>query len=192
VAGAAAVFESWDDSPNAFRAWLKGRGWHPSELRQCRALDEILAEDWPHELEQMASTASVRHAIYRDKVAGNGPIHPTWLASFSNVAVVTTVTSDESSWDPVTRVASVPLYRAQARREHDVLHELAHATLFPRDDHLSVQRLTVLLAVDRPAYQAAILSRGVVGGVIRLVHTNSHLPPFVVAASALFWGRLDR
>lgn len=152
----------------------------------------MLAEDWPHELDNLASTARVLHAIYRSKVAGTGPIRPTWLASFSNVAVVPTVSSDESSWDSLTRVASVPLYRALPRREYDVLHELSHATLYPSDDHPSVQRLTALLAVDRPTYQAVILSRGLVGGVTRLVHTHSHLPPFAVAASALFWGRFRR
>lgn len=140
----------------------------------------------------MASTATVLHAIYRANVAGNAPIRPSWLASFSNVAVVPTVSADESSWDPLTRVASIPLYRSSLRREHDVLHELSHATLFPADDHPSVQRLAALLAVDRPTYQATISSRGLVAGVVRLVHTHSHLPPFVVAASALFWGRLDR
>lgn len=191
VAGAAAVFEPWDDSPDDFKAWLTSRGWLPSEHRQRRALDELLGGDWVHDLQSLASSASVLHTIYRENVLGDDPVVPKWLAAFANVAVVPTLSADESSWDPHTRAASIPLHRPSARREHDILHELAHATLFPNDDHPSVQRLAALLAVDRPTYQATVARHGPGAGLIRLVHAQTHLPAFVVAASGMLWGRIE-
>jgi hypothetical protein len=192
VAGAIAVFEPWDESPSEFLAWLRARGWLPSEFQQRRAIDELLNGEWRHELVELASRATVLHALYRRGVAGEEPIRPRWLAMFAGVAVVATVSQDESSWDPTTRAASIPTRRSAARAEWDTLHETAHAVLFPADDHPSVQRLAALLAVDRATYQATVSRRGPGGAVVRLANTHDHLPPFVVAASCLFWGRLDQ
>lgn len=164
-------------------------GWHPEHPRARRALDDLLDGEWPRELLELASTASVWHALYRGGVKGNAPIKARWLATFANVGVVVTVSEDEPSWDPLTRAASIPSSRSAAQIERDTFHEVAHSILYPVDDHPSVERLGALLMVDRATFAGAVQLRGA-GAIVHVVRTHAQLPPWSVAASCLLWSRV--